>query len=230
MKRAVHTEWPTDHHDYRRTGFTLLKGDVNKASDIDASNIALKDSVISDIVIRPSVSDLDNNGHQDVVTVIHPVERRDRILNRWWMNTNQRWHLSIPTSYPLLPPTLANIDSDSQKEVLVGLRNGTLIAYDISGSGDSATEKWRYKFSGKYTAVGGTTIIDFGGGTAVTDIDLDGNNEVITADFGTRTAYDWPGEVYVIDGATGAKEGNATFGNGGAFASLFITKTGGDAL
>ncbi|MBI2144001.1 S8 family serine peptidase [Candidatus Woesearchaeota archaeon] len=65
-----HLDWPTDHHDYRRTGFTLLKGDVNKAADIDASNVALKDSVTSDIVIRPSVSDLDNNEHQDVVTVL----------------------------------------------------------------------------------------------------------------------------------------------------------------
>ncbi|MBI3037335.1 hypothetical protein HYY73_06340 [Candidatus Woesearchaeota archaeon] len=158
------TNWPTDHHDYRRTGFTLLKGDVNKAADVDASNVALKDSVTSDIIIRPSVSDLDNNAHQDVVTVIHPlgdagsdvyaIERRDRILNRWWMRTEPRWHLSVPVSYPLLPPTLANTDSDSQKEVLIGVRNGTLIAYDVASGGMTISEKWRYKFNEKYTANG----------------------------------------------------------------------------
>ena len=27
---AVKIDWPTDHHDYRRTGFTLLKGDMNR--------------------------------------------------------------------------------------------------------------------------------------------------------------------------------------------------------
>ncbi len=97
-----------------------------------------------------------------------------------------------------------------------------MIAYGVSISGNSVSEKWRYKFNEKYTAVGGTNIIDYGGGTAVADVDLDGNNEVITADFGTRTAYDWPGELFVFDGTTGTKEGNATFGNGGAFASVSI--------
>lgn len=70
-------DWPTDHHDYRRTGFTLLKGDVNKASEIDAGNIALKQNISSDILIRPSISDIDGNGHQEVVTVMYG-------LNAWW--------------------------------------------------------------------------------------------------------------------------------------------------
>lgn len=111
---AVQIDWPTYHHDYRRTGFTLLKGDVNKASDIDASNVALKDTISSYILIRPSVSDLDGNGHQDVVTVmyqldgsgntdVYAVERRDKILNWWWMRTEPRWHAILPVSYPLLP-------------------------------------------------------------------------------------------------------------------------------
>jgi len=68
---AVHIDWPTDHHDYRRTGFTLLKGDMDEESDVDKVDIVLKGNLAEDIVARPSVADLDNNGYQDVVTVIH---------------------------------------------------------------------------------------------------------------------------------------------------------------
>ncbi|MBI3037337.1 VCBS repeat-containing protein [Candidatus Woesearchaeota archaeon] len=240
---AVQIDWPTDHHDYRRTGFTLLKGDVNKASDIDASNVALKQNISSDILIRPSISDIDGNGHQEVVTVfyelssggtvasnteIHAIERRPKWYAPWQIETEERWKKEIPLTYPYLPPTLANIDADNEKEVLVGLKNGTLIAYDITNDGWGIAEKWRYNIPEKYSAEAGMSFVRYGGGTAVADIDLDGNYEVITADAGQSSAPDWPGEVYILDGTTGAKEGNATFGNGGAFGSVSVANVDND--
>jgi hypothetical protein len=186
------------------------------------------------LLIRPSVADLDGDGAQDVVTVlyglgsgvsnVYAIEKQP-----WYSSWRQRyglsWNVNIPVSYPLLPPTLADIDSDSKKEILVGLQNGTLIAYEANNSN---SEKWRYKFSPKLSVLLGETFVEFGGGTAVSDIDLDGSPEVITADMGSRVTYDWPGEVYLINGATGVKEGNATFGNGGTFGSVSIANVDSD--
>ena len=52
--------WPTDHHDYRRTGFTLLKGDVNSFEPLakryqprifaTARRYARRESEVEDIV------------------------------------------------------------------------------------------------------------------------------------------------------------------------------------
>lgn len=226
---AVHIDWPTDHHDYRRTGFTLLKGDMEKESDVEQLDIVLKDNVEEDTVIRPSVADLDGNERMDIVSVVHDLQsayKTDVFIvdkKRWWKKVQQK---TFYNGSVLLPPTLGNIDGDKQKEVIVGLRYGEIYALDVS-SGGTVSEKWSspYILPAKYSDVSGFDVVECGGGSAVVDIDLDGTNEIIlTSKARTTPDYTWPGEVYILDGSgsTATKEGNYTFGNGGAFASVSI--------
>ncbi|HLC52959.1 MAG TPA: VCBS repeat-containing protein [Candidatus Nanoarchaeia archaeon] len=231
---AVKIDWPTDHHDYRRTGFTLLKGDMNRKEDVDKIDVALRGNLTQDIVMRPSITDLDNNGYQDVVTAIHDlsdvkstefiaVEKNKKY--GFIPQNEQKWRANLSGGSTLLPVTLGNIDSDSRKEVIIALRNGTIRVLDISADGKAATEKWAYSLPEKNSTFAGSASVELGGGSAVADIDLDGVNEIILTDKAISIgAYDWPGEVYVIDGSGGSykKKFNYTFGNGGAFASVSV--------
>ncbi len=63
----AHTDWPTFHHDNRRTGFTILKGDMTSLSRVNRLNLVLDSNVGQDHISRASVADIDNDGKQDVV-------------------------------------------------------------------------------------------------------------------------------------------------------------------
>ncbi len=68
--------WSTFHHDNRRTGFTLLKGDMTKESQVEKINLVLQGDVTSDSIARPSIADIDGNGNMETVITI----RRGEIL------------------------------------------------------------------------------------------------------------------------------------------------------
>ncbi len=74
------------------------------------------------------------------------------------------------------PATLANIDGDKEKELITGVRNGTIYAYDIT-TGNTITERWRYHLTPKWSPAPGLYRVNFNGGTVVVDIDLDGTGE-----------------------------------------------------
>lgn len=63
----AHTDWPTFHHDNRRTGFTILKGDMTSATNVQRLNLVLEGNVNQDHISRASISDLDNDGDQDII-------------------------------------------------------------------------------------------------------------------------------------------------------------------
>ena len=64
---TVHSfTWPTYHHDLKRTGFTLLKGDLdstNTKNDVDYVLQNANDNALA----RFAIGDIDNNGKMDVI-------------------------------------------------------------------------------------------------------------------------------------------------------------------
>ncbi|MDP3734618.1 MAG: hypothetical protein Q8R37_05300, partial [Nanoarchaeota archaeon] len=72
-------DWPTENHDYRRTGFTLLKGDMERASDVDTINFVLNSGVnLALQVVKSIVADIDGNGAMETVTLVHDTIAADR--------------------------------------------------------------------------------------------------------------------------------------------------------
>ena len=121
------------------------------------------------------------------------------------------------------PPTLADIDSDGKKEIITGNRNGTIYAYDFDGG--QPTIKWQYHLEPRFD---GTNFrVKFNGGSAVVDLDLDGDMEVIVVDL-LDGDDEWPGKVYVLNGNTGANETSYTIGNGGSYGSVSIANLDSD--
>ena len=244
---AVRIDWPTENHDFRRTGFTLLKGDLEKEEDVKNQMDFFLDAATGDIeqVVKPSVADLDGNGNMDLVVLVHKTTM-ENFTKMFGIETQKREFLGVPLPSKTIkkwgtekiegieingtgggniyfPPTLADIDNDGKKEIITGVRNGTLYVYDFDGI--SLTQKWKYHFEKR--SDGTNDRIGFNGGSAVADIDLDGDMEIIVADV-VDTQDDWPGKVYVLDGDTGTNETSYIVGNGGAYASVSLANVDSD--
>ena len=238
---AVRIDWPTENHDYRRTGFTLLKGDLVTTNDVKKQiNLVLDAPVSTEQVVKPSVADLDGNGFMDSVVMIHKttfntitkmasVETQKRINTKTKMPeypTRQKWPIyTINGGAIYFPATLADIDSDNKKEIVTGVRNGTIYVYDFDNG--VLTEKWKYHLEARNIPSVGSEDVRFNGGTAIADIDLDGDMEVIFADV-VDTQATWPGKVYVLDGATKVNQTSYIVGNGGAYASISVANVDSD--
>ena len=234
---AVRIDWPTENHDFRRTGFTLLKGDLVNKSDVkNQVNFVLDDVTGTEQVVKAVVADLDNNNFMDSVVLLHKttyntytkmygIENQKIKLPYTTIKRNnvQKWPVQqINGGAIYFPATLANIDSDSRKEIITGTRNGTIYAYDVNADG-TISQKWVYYLEPRFSAISGDNRLNFNGGNAVADLDLDGNNEVIFADLydniGDAT---WNGKVYVLDGNTEANLTSYNVGNGGTYASVSV--------
>ncbi len=130
------------------------------------------------------------------------------------------------------PGTLANLDDDLQKEIVAGVWNGTVYAYDVDSDGKGVTKRWNYQLRKKWSPWASSFLVRSGGGNAVEDIDLDGSKEIILTDVYDWGDPDWPGEVYVLkDNGPGnqpTKFANYTFGNGGAYAPISVANIDSD--
>jgi len=116
------------------------------------------------------------------------------------------------------PPSLGNIDSDKQREVVFGLDNGTLMALDVASGGSSASFKWSFLVPFRHSDLASG---DFRGDlafTALDDVDLDGKNEILFLE-GEGTLPDWPGNLYVLEdnGNSATWESNYTLQSGGVY-------------
>lgn len=241
---AVHIDWSTENHDYRRTGFTLLKGDLTNNTIVkNQVNLILDDVVSTEQVVKPSVADLDGNGFMDSVVLVHktsfntftkmygietskkqfPYIGTKRVPQQKWPVQNVSGNMLGGAAY--FPATLADIDGDTKKEIITGVRNGTVYAYNYSNG--ILQEKWRYVTEPRIIPSVGDNVTEFNGGTAVDDIDLDGDMEVIFAD-----EYDlqsgWNGKVYVLYGNNGSNMTSYNVGNGGAYASVSVANIDSD--
>lgn len=234
LLKALHVlDWPTENHDYRRTGFTLLKGDMTSRdvarNQLDFFLDAVNDNI--EQVVKPSIADIDGDGKMDQVIIVHkPVMQNFSLMygttvkptpKRKWTNPVEVRGGTDGAIY--FPPTLADIDSDNKKEIITGTRNGTIYAYDFDGG--QPTIKWRFVTEPRFDGLNNRT--KFNGGSAVADIDLDGDMEVIVADV-LDADDEWPGKVYVLDGGTGTNQTSYIVGNGGAYASVSVANIDSD--
>ena len=65
---AVHIDWPTENHDYRRTGFTLLKGDLTSKEQVkNQMDFFLDSATGTEQVVKPSIADIDADGIMEVI-------------------------------------------------------------------------------------------------------------------------------------------------------------------
>lgn len=233
--------WPTFHHDNRRTGFTLLKGDTSSESQVDKINVVLQGGdVTEDFYTRASAVDMDDNGDVDVVVAaskdlsgsngwIYGIEKYTDYDS--WDMTRVKWDLELGAPVEV-PPTLANIDSDNRLEALVGLENGSLFAIDVPPDlcfWCKASVKWSFDVDPHYSDDEDDYYQGEVGYSAVSDIDLDGTNEIIFAD-AYPAVSDWEGELYVIrdDGDSAVEEDSIVIGNGGAYGAVSLANIDSD--
>lgn len=234
---ALQTDWPTNRHDNSRTGTTILQGDMQKASDVDNLNLYLTNANNNEYVIRSSISDLDNNNYTEAVSVAH--EKYDAMIgtlfsferNKWWdscpsflggfcYRNELKWSVSLNRSV-LSPPSVGSIDSTLRKEVLAPRRNGSLLVYDVGSNGKTPSQLCEFTTTIKHSNAIAEDYMGELSSAAIGDIDLDGTNDIVVADMGTRGLYDWPGEIFVLDSGC-HKKFSAVFGNGGGFGTPSI--------
>ena len=222
---AVHIDWPTENHDYRRTGFTLLKGDLTRKEDVkNQLDFFLNNATGTEQVVKPSVANIDGDPYMDMVVLVHKTSYNDR-TRMYTVSTDANTKkparkyndIEVLGGAAYFPPTLADLDGDGKKEIITGVRNGTVYAYFINGS--KLDIKWKYHFEERISPLLSTDEVSFNGGSAVDDIDLNGDLEVIVADV-FESDDDWLGKVYVIDGGTGVNQTSYNLGNGGTYASV----------
>ena len=135
---AVRIDWPTAEHDYRRTSATLLKGDMNSADDVEKTAFVIASGVTKEQVVKPLVADIDGNEAMDTVTFVHDTTFTNKTeiygveLGKKDKNifskpkTKKKWVQVAYGGAVYFPGTLANLDGDIQKELVAGVRNGTV--------------------------------------------------------------------------------------------------------
>ena len=70
-------DWPTENHDFRRTGFTLLKGDMPNEDAGEKMSFVLEAGGITgqEQVVKSIVADIDGNGGMEMIERVHSYEK-----------------------------------------------------------------------------------------------------------------------------------------------------------
>ena len=119
-------DWYTFHHNYRRSGFTLLRGQTASAQDARNYSYLLSKGSADNYTSRPSIADLNNNGKMEIVVVAAAsTSDRGTVSIAEFIGTDtrksflSRWRKTFTTeSY--WPPTVRDIDGGTgYKEVVM---------------------------------------------------------------------------------------------------------------
>ncbi|MBI2549205.1 S8 family serine peptidase, partial [Candidatus Woesearchaeota archaeon] len=139
---AFQLDWPTYQHDNRRTGFTLLKGDMQNSKDVEQLDFLFRVGGTEDLFSRSVVSDID--GDDDLETVFFSVYGTPEHPEGWLfvIETDKEGKILRENKIGELfvgdaangPPIVANTDDDAEKEIVVGLANGTVYLIDAQPS------------------------------------------------------------------------------------------------
>lgn len=210
-------DWSTFHHDNRRTGFTLLKGDLTSASKVRKTEWTLDSSSAPGAIAHPSIADLDRNGKQEIVVTTSdytdPYDGDIYSVEKGFFSFSEKWNKNIGMPIPKAP-SIANIDSDDQLEISFGDRglgrNSTLHVLD----GEDGSTEWTYELEPKYSSYLDDYFSGLISNTVMVDIDLDGEKEILFNDK-EDTDCGWPGELFVFD-KDGNLEYSVSVGNDGS--------------
>lgn len=165
----------------------------------------LSGGVTSDALARPSIANVNNNDNEDQ-NVIISFSKTGTVTDGYISNVeySKKWHQlgkrwtevwTADIGYAVAaPPSLGNTYGDKELEIVVGLKNGSLIVLDSDGN-----QKWQYHALPKYSALKGDLEQMNLGFTAISDIDNDGKAEIISADYTDTIYYDLPGTLYVLE-------------------------------
>jgi hypothetical protein len=243
----VDTEWPFLSHDLRRTSATTTKGDILFSTNISTFTYNLQSGVTeSEETSRIGIGNLERentlkSGENEVVVTtdngfgstggsVHTLHF-DNAGEHYSMN----WQWSFPQSYVGGAPSIENFDSsDTNKEIIFGLRNGSLYALD----GPTNSQIWSCSVPMRYSNFSASNSRGRVSNFAISDIDLDGTKEIIFTDSESPGLYDWPGNLYVFSergnttmndcGSKFKLEANASLGNPGSFDPPSIADVDGD--
>ena len=231
---ALKLDWPTESHDFQRTGFTVLQGDIKNANNVSRTDFVLRENITEEQVVRPSVGEVATRGEpiELVISAVHDKQGAANDTTLYGVRTENLatrllWKRVLKGGAVMSPPTIADVDGDGEKEAVAGVRNGTIYVIE-SLDGTTAALKWNLSLPKKNVSSIGFPVMDFGGGVAVADIDQNGRREIIFADH-MQNIPDWPAELYVVEytGSSGSLKysltySNVTNGTGGAFAPVSV--------
>lgn len=170
-------DWPTFNHDNRRTGFTILKGDLEKNNN--QKEVSYSGNPSTDFWDNPVLADIDNDDEMEIVvstcTYCTSEEHgKGRVFALDTRFGEEEWSTTktLPHGEKLIPteaPTVIDIDGDGNKEVIFGtVRKGLFI---LNARNGHLIEHFGPIVKGglysSYYAV------------AVADVDADGEKEII---------------------------------------------------
>jgi hypothetical protein len=167
--------WPTYRHDNRRTGFTLLKGDMEQSEHRTLNKRALGMSDNQGFT-RPSVAEI--YGNDDINEIV--TAYTDGTTPFLEITGTKDFSIELD-SYTSLPPTIGDVNGDGQNDIIVStgsslsiftIENGRLVKkmLPLLETKNNYCSEVGYQFHGYF------------GGTAISDIDNNGINNIISAD------------------------------------------------
>ncbi|MBI2667426.1 FG-GAP repeat protein [Candidatus Woesearchaeota archaeon] len=111
---SIKTDWPMFHHDLRRTGYTILKGDFD--STTSKYNLTFPGNIIKDFWDSPSIGDIDNDGEGEIVVGTYNAFATD---GRVYAIDNgmEKWSFE-ESGLVTDTPVIDDIDNDKQKEII----------------------------------------------------------------------------------------------------------------
>lgn len=204
-------QWPTFHHDNRRTGFTLLKGQIEDEDDIHEIDYVMQGDGAENVVSVTAIADIDDDEKQEVIVTL---SKTGEDANGWlhvisnyenWRGKKkfkEPWGSEIEIGEKILgAPSIGNLDTDDELEIVIGLKNGSVIAFD-----DDSDILWQYQVRPKHSTIHGGDTTGEVAYAAIADVDLDGTTEVIFTDSPDTSLTDWQGTLYIVSGNTGELE------------------------
>ena len=206
--KAFAIDWPFFHHDLRRTGFTLLKGDLD-ATDIDQASFTI-DRIDNTFVDFPVLADVSGDDKQEILVAASRFGAGNQLFGAFFAlecirsrgrcrDFRELWQFSDGTVFGE-SPSVDDLNNDGRKEVIFvtlggANNNGIVYAFDGNRRGGFRLrpQHARWKYNIKNTSALDATILH----NAIADINLDGKKEILVSDYYGNTGFQ--AYLYVLE-------------------------------